>query len=356
MRRHLLVLALIVIASAAPAVALSQTLTGTIQGKITDEQGGVLPGASVTLVGKTGTQTQVTDTKGEFRFVALSPGDYDVKAELQGFKPKGETGIDVGANRTIEVRLALSVGGLSETVEVTASAVTVDTKTTATDTNIGSNLLFAMPISRTNAAVNTLNYAPGVNSGAAFGGNADYGNALLLDGVDTRDPEGGSAWTFFNYNIIEEVQIGGLGQPAEYGGFTGAVVNTITKSGGNRFSTLFEMRYTSHSYASSNVSDAVVASNPSLENAVLVRKLTDYTVQLGGRSRKTSCSSSRASSATQSTTTRWARERSTPRSARASTPSSRGSRRRTTTSCCRSSTTTTTRPGADRRPPPRPRP
>ena len=66
----------------------------------------------------------------------------------------------------------------------------------------------------------------------------------MLDGVDTRDPEGGTAWTFFNYNIIEEVQVGGLGQPAEYGGFTGAVVNTITKSGGNRFSFLSDYRYT----------------------------------------------------------------------------------------------------------------
>ncbi len=58
----------------------------------------------------------------------------------------------------------------------------------------------------------------------------------MLDGVDTRDPEAGTAWTFFNYNIIDEVQVGALGQPAEYGGFTGAMVNTITKSGGNRFS------------------------------------------------------------------------------------------------------------------------
>ena len=62
-----------------------------------------------------------------------------------------------------------------------------------------------MPISRTNAAVNMLNNAPGVNGGSAYGGGAGSANALLLDGVDTRDPEGGTAWTFFNYNIIDEV-------------------------------------------------------------------------------------------------------------------------------------------------------
>ncbi len=260
----------------------AQSLTGTIMGRVTDEQGGALAGATVTLTGRTGSQAQVSDSKGEYRFVALDPGVYDIKAQLQGFKPKGESAIDLGANKTVEVRLSLAVGGVNETVEVTASAVAVDTSTTATDTRLSSALLFSMPMSRANAAVNTLNYAPGVNSGSAFGGNSNYANALLLDGVDTRDPEGGSAWTFFNYNIIEEVQVGGLGQPAEYGGFTGAVVNTITKSGGNRFSSLFEMRATSGRFASGNVSTSVVALNPSLSAAVKVNRMTDYTVQLGG--------------------------------------------------------------------------
>ena len=86
--------------------------------------------------------------------------------------------------------------------------------------------------------MNLLDYSPGVNSNSAFGGAADGANSLMLDGVDTRDPEGGTAWAFYNYNIIEEVQVGSLGQPAEYGGFTGAIINTITKSGGNRYSFL----------------------------------------------------------------------------------------------------------------------
>ena len=109
----------------------------------------------------------------------------------------------------------------------------------------------------------------------------------MLDGVDTRDPEGGSAWTFFNYNIIDEVQVGGLGQPAEYGGFTGAVVNTITKSGGNRFSSLFEYRYTNKSLAGDNEPATDIAEqNPTLGDAVRGTKLNDYTVQLGGPIKK----------------------------------------------------------------------
>ena len=58
-----------------------------------------------------------------------------------------------------------------------------------------------------NSATSLLNYTPGINGGSAFGGDSSYGNALLIDGVDTRDPEAGSAWVFFNYNIIEEVQV-----------------------------------------------------------------------------------------------------------------------------------------------------
>ena len=67
-------------------------------------------------------------------------------------------------------------------------------------------------------ATGLLNAAPGINSSSGYGGQGTYGNALLLDGVDTRDPEGGSAWTFFNQNLIEEIQIGGLGAPASTAG------------------------------------------------------------------------------------------------------------------------------------------
>lgn len=232
----------------------AQTLSGTIAGQVVDSQGQVLPGASVTLTGRTGSNTQTTDATGDFRFIGLAPGTYNLRAELSGFQQAEQTGITVSIGSTAQFKLTLNVGGVTENVQVTANVVTVDTTTTATDNKLSQDLLFAMPMSRTNAAVSILNYSPGVNSGSAFGGSSDSGNALLLDGVDTRDPEGGTAWTFFNYNIIEEVQVGALGQPAEYGGFSGAVVNTITKSGGNRYSSLFEYRYTNKSLRGDNVS------------------------------------------------------------------------------------------------------
>ena len=102
----------------------------------------------------------------------------------------------------------------------------VDVASSSTDNTLSQDMLFNLPIRPDNAATGLLNYLPGVNNGSAFGGNEDYGNALLVDGVDTRDPSAGSAWTFFNFNLVEEVQVGGLGAPAEFGAYTGAVVNT----------------------------------------------------------------------------------------------------------------------------------
>ncbi|MGE5361088.1 MAG: TonB-dependent receptor [Bacteroidales bacterium] len=300
--KRLLVLALLLGIVAFATVVNAQTLTGTIAGKVTDEQGGVLPGVTVTLTGKTGSQTQVTDAKGEFRFIGLSPGVYSVKSELSGFRPKEQQNLDVTIGKTIEVPIAMAVGGLTETVDVVANAITIDTTSTKTDTNMSQDLLFTMPLTHNNPAVNILQYAPGVNDGSAFGGASDGANSLMLDGVDTRDPEGGTAWTFYNFDIIQEVQVGALGQPAELGGFTGAVVNTITKSGGNRFSFLGTWRFSNDSLGSSNLASVesrqaqcpvydsgtyttlacpVNAVSPTLYPAT-VNKYSDYTVQLGG--------------------------------------------------------------------------
>jgi hypothetical protein len=271
--------ALLLILTATAASA--QTLTGTIAGKVVDAQGGALPGAMVTLVSRTGETTQTSDAQGDFRFLGLNPGIYEVRTTLQGFKPKSQPNLEITIGKAIDLRLALEVGGVTEAVTVTATANKVDTSTTATDTTISQDLLFSMPISRANPAVSMLNYAPGINGSSAFGGAAGSANSLLLDGVDTRDPEGGTAWTFFNYNIIDQVQIGSLGQTAEYGGFTGAVINTITKSGGNRYAGLSEYRYTSKDLRGNNVPSRVTAVNPSIK-ATGVDKLSDYTVQLSG--------------------------------------------------------------------------
>ena len=226
-------------------------------------------------------QTTVSEASGDFRFVGLQPDTYGLKAELAGFLTQQVDAVVVGLAKTVTVDLSLKLGGVTENVDVRAAASTVDVRGASTDTNLSNDLLTLMPIySATSTGL--LNYAPGINNSSAYGSQGSYGNALLLDGVDTRDPEGGSAWTFFNQNLIQEVQIGGLGAPAEFGGFTGAIINTVTKSGGNAYSGLFTMRYTRDSFAGDNINSSVLSANPTLGQAAVTKKLTDYTVQLGG--------------------------------------------------------------------------
>lgn len=269
---------LFVAATAAPALA--QTLTGSINGTVKDEQGAVLPGVNVTLAGRQGNQTQVTDASGVYRFLALEPGTYAVSAEITGFQPNRIDNLVITAGRNLEIDLTLRVGTVAETLTVTGESPVVDTKSSATENTISQELLQAAPITRT--AINVQNYLPGINSDSAYGGDAGSANALLIDGVDTRDPSGGTAWTFYNYNIVEEFQVQGLGAQAEYGGFTGAVVNTITKSGGNRFSGLFDGLFTNSSLGGKNVPEDIARVNPTLADPAKIKRFFDMTTQIGG--------------------------------------------------------------------------
>jgi outer membrane receptor protein involved in Fe transport len=278
--RRTAIAALLCFTAAVPLAA--QSLTGTIAGIVKDEQGGVLPGVTVTLSGRTAFRTATTDDEGRFRFVAVDPGTYSVTATLSGFRAKRQDNVAVSVSRVVGIPLVLGVGGLTDEVDVVGEAPVVDATSSATFSALSQDMLFNLPIRPTNAAQDLLNYVPGVNDGVAYGGNSDYGNGLLIDGVDTRDPEAGSAWVFFNFNLVDEVQVGGLGANAEYGAYTGAVVNTITKSGGNRHTGLFDAYWTATDFSADNVEATYVEQNPTLKEPFVVNKRLDLTAQLGG--------------------------------------------------------------------------
>jgi hypothetical protein len=271
---------LLLVLLAVPASA--QSLVGSVSGKVTDEQGAALPGVTVTLVGKTGAKTTTSEGDGAYRFLAVDPGTYSVQADMNGFAPRKQDNVVINVGRTATVDFGMKVGGRTETVEVLGEAPVVDTASSATNNQLSQDLLFNMPIRQGNAATNLLNFAPGINGSAAYGGDAGSGNGLLIDGVDTRDPESGTAWTFYNYNIVEEVQIVGIGAPAEYGAFTGAIVNTITKSGGNRWAGLFDAIYTRSSLAGNNITSDIKTKNPSLGDPAKTKNQTDITTQISG--------------------------------------------------------------------------
>jgi hypothetical protein len=280
---------LVVLLAAVPAFAQSQL--GSIIGTVTDEQGGALPGVTVTLTGKTGTRTATTNAAGEYRFPALDIGSYEVRAEIAGFKPKKAENVIVSIANQSRVDISLSVGTISETVEVVGEAPLVDTTSSQTNNSLSQDLLYNMPLDR--RSFNIYTFAPGIrDSGSAYGSGGSTGNALLLDGVDTRDPEGGTDWTFYNYNIMQEVQIQGVGANAEYGSFSGAIVNTVSKSGGNKYAGLFDLNYTKDSLASDNITPELVdptlnengatIGNPALGSASATKKYLDVTAQISG--------------------------------------------------------------------------
>ncbi len=281
-KRHSIALALLL--ALAPTLAFAQSLTGSIQGTVKDEQGGALPGANVTLSGSKGTRSSVSDASGNYRFPAVDPGTYAITAALSGFAGKRSENVEINVGQTYVLDFNLKVAGQTEEITVTGEAPVVDTSASSTNNQLSQDLLFNIPIRPTNAATQLLDYTPGVNWGTAFGADNDTANGLLLDGVDTRDPEGGSAWTFFAFNLLDEVQIQGLGAPAEYGAFTGVVVNSITKSGGNNYSGLFDvyLRHKDLIEDSNNVTDEIATANPALADPAITNEEFDLTAQFGG--------------------------------------------------------------------------
>ena len=207
-----------------------------------------------------------------------------MKAELSGFTPRTERNLDLGIGRTLNVPFTLRVGGLAETVEVVANASTIDTASTAADNSLSQELLANIPINmgNFNAATELLNYAPASTTVRHSAATLITATRCSSTASTPATPRVGLAWVFYNFNIVEEVQVGGVGAPAEYGGFSGSVVNTITKSGGNRYSGLFDYRNTSKGLAGDNMSDEYLKLNPSLGSPNVITKLNDYTVQLGG--------------------------------------------------------------------------
>lgn len=260
---------------ASGAWAQSKT-TAALTGTVTDESGAAVPGASVevsspSLIG--GARTSVTEESGRFRFPEVAPGLYSVTVTLDGFQSVRLEGVTLVTGATQDVAVKLAVASVSETLVVTADAATVDTASSATNINLDSDYLQNLPTGRFQPDV--LNLAPGINNDVAFG-SAGSGLAYQLDGVDTSDPEGGTAWSFVNYNIVEEVQLVGLGAPAEYGSFTGVVFNSVTKSGGNEFKGLVDAYYSNKSLSDSFSGEEFEGLNPTNESFI------DTTAQIGG--------------------------------------------------------------------------
>ena len=232
--------------------------TGAIEGRVTDDGGVPLPGAEVRvsspdLIG--GVQIKLTNAEGRFRFAALTRGTYLIEASLAGFSPVKRDDVRVFVGQTITIDLVLKIGKLSEEVIVKAAVPVVDVKDSQMNaTNLDKQMIQTVGSEmRYKNSTDFVNLAPGIKDSSAMGAASRTSNQWQIDGQSLLTFIGsGADWSYPDVDIVEEAQVSGSGANAEYGNFTGAVLNLITKSGGNKFEGVFSTSYSPLAWSQKN--------------------------------------------------------------------------------------------------------
>lgn len=231
-------------ASASPAAA--QTATGTVSGRVTDSSGLPMPRVLVTVEspGLQGVRTTTTSANGDYLFPLLPPSSYVITFELGGFGIVKEQHT-LAAAQPLIANVTLKPATVSEVVTVQAP-VEGFTKTVQAATSVKQELLAALPTSRTLAAAVALAPAvhlTGPSNAIGISGAMSFENVFMLNGVQVQDNLRGQPLDLFIEDAIQETTITTSGVSAEYGRFTGGVVNAITKSGGNSVSGSFRTSF-----------------------------------------------------------------------------------------------------------------
>jgi hypothetical protein len=228
--------------------ALAQGV-GAIGGTVTDSTGAVLPGVTVTLAspdgGITASGVIVTDERGAYQFARLVPGRYSVKAELQGFQTTIQENVEVNADRTSRVDVALSIGDVSESITVRGEAPLLDTTSALAQAVMTREVLDTLPtandiwsIARLAPAVQSTKYDVGgremfAQSNSIVHGSTRKEQSYLWDGMDLNNTVDGSQIHFYvdTFSAQEINYITGQA-PAEHPR-GGVLINTITRTGTN---------------------------------------------------------------------------------------------------------------------------
>ena len=231
------------LAFAGSAAAQGQAINGTIEGTVTDESGGVLPGVTVTLanIDTGGTRVVITNESGLYRAPLLPLGTYRVSAELTGFKKFEQTGIRLAAGQVAVIAIKLGVGAVTEVIAVTADTTVVDLGKIEQGRTLNEREIKNLP----NTSGNPYNYAllqPGVVGfeNQEFGVPRLTSNGALLrvnyqiDGNDnTEKDRAGLRQMPMSDVMVREVKVVTTGYAPEFGQTMGLVYNAITPSGTN---------------------------------------------------------------------------------------------------------------------------
>src|SRR5579863_7285260 len=236
-------------------------VTGSISGTVHDKSGAVLAHATVTVIQLAThyTRTVTSDAAGQYTVLALPPGRYNLSASVAGFEKGGIENVDLNVNDALHFDFALQVGSVTATVDVQADAQQVQTTSTQLGTTIESNQILAMPLNGRSyldllslqAGVAPLNtngnfsdrspasglYSQSTSSGAgnvSTDGQPEYANAFLVNGAEVNETKNRGAGLIPNADSVAEFRLLTNSFSAEYGKFTGAIMNSVTKSGTNK--------------------------------------------------------------------------------------------------------------------------
>ena len=252
--------AFLLVAAVAGCLALLQPLTygqqptGRILGIVTDVQGMVVPGVSITVTNvATGIKYKaISDKDGAYQALNLPIGAYTVTAERQGFRKVVVTTGQLEINQNLKVDVTLQVGAVSEVVEVTTNGVAVEVQSATVGDSVTSRPIIDMPLNGRNV-FDLARLEPGVTDNAKTG-DSNYGGqsfsvaggrvdsvTYLLDGGDNNNLLDNNVVYNPNPDAIAEFRILENNYNAEYGRNAGGVVSVVTKSGTNEWhGTAFE--------------------------------------------------------------------------------------------------------------------
>jgi hypothetical protein len=243
----------LVCATAASTAFAQGVQTGTLQGTVSDSSGAVLPGVTVRVssLALQGERTTVTDENGHYVIRGLPAGSYRVVTELADMKTvKLTASVDVG--QISELNATMEVGGVAETITVSGASVASEVTTTSTGANYKYAEITALPSGRGIQQIASL--APGLTTNTPNAGQVTisgafaYDNVFLMDGVDINDNLFGTANNLFIEDALEETQVLTSGISAEYGRFSGGVINAVSKSGGDSFTGSWRLNLTNDAW------------------------------------------------------------------------------------------------------------
>src|SRR5213594_2446606 len=233
-------------------LAYGQTTAGTILGVVSDESGARLPGVTVTITHlDTGiVRTVTTDEAGRYRAPSLGLGNYEVKAELTGFRTAVRSGIQLTVAAEVVVNLSLSVGVVSEQVNVTGEAPLVEITNATLSGLVDDKKICDLPLN--GRSFETLAFMqPGVTPYFRGRRETDQGegmkmsvsgsrvdsNSFLLDGTNINDQSnntpGSASGNLLGVEMLREFRVLTGAYSAEYGRYSGGIITAVSKSGGN---------------------------------------------------------------------------------------------------------------------------